>query len=141
MVFMCSLCVLHPDLSGRKLGPGKCTLTDVNFDAACALLKRRWPQSTSFVEQLKLPAVLCLDCLPHSDRSQITTRTFGRQSEASFLVGQPAAQWLASQKVMKEGIVSGELMIGLVWRHHPGDTELIQQLLRKLNEVEQRGTV
>ena len=108
MVFTCSLCSLLPNFKGRKVGPGKCTLTDVNFDAACALLLRRWPQSTSFVQQLKLPAVLCRDCLPDFDRSQITTRTFGRLSETSFLVGQPAAQWLASQKVMKEGIVSDE---------------------------------
>ena len=72
---------------------------------ARALLKEMMPDNAPIIEQLTLGALLCLDCLPEVERSKLIIRRQGRLSGAEFLVGLPVAEWLSSEKTMKEGTV------------------------------------
>ena len=122
MVFTCSFCALMPGVKGRKDAPGKCKLTDDNFAGASYLLKQLWPASAPIIEQLTLPATLCLECLTSEHRSKISIRSQGRRSEAEMLVGLPAAMWDEGQRDMKEGdlvdLAPGGLLAGYIieWR-------------------------
>ena len=112
-----------PGAKARNERPGKCKLTEDNFAGATYLLKQQWPASAQIIEQLTLPAALCLECLPSEARSKITIRRNGRRSEAELLVGLPAAMWDDSlQSCGQRCCLQSRLLLHLPpyhWRHRP----------------------
>ena len=53
MPFICSFCTLRPGVKGRRVGPGKCKLTDDNIAGVEMLLKQSHPDAANLVDPLQ----------------------------------------------------------------------------------------